>query len=185
MAQGVDLGIVGLLYYRSMTGERLFDDDSDNDFNFDLFSFGLDAGAGPRYHLDEKFTISAYGTMGIRIEDDEPNDNVDFDEASRTLIGIPMLKISGEYQLFDWMILRTGAHYVYNFTFTDREIANNTDQSDGFTASSFRWVSGVGIIWNGLELNGTFNAPFLLNGPEFVGGGNTGMFALLNAQYAF
>lgn len=185
MAQGVDLGIVGLLYYRSLSGERKFDDDDNRDFNFDLSSFGLDVGAGPRYRLDDKFTISAYGTIGFRSEDEEPNDDVDFDEANRMLIGVPMLKIAGEYQLFDWMVLRTGAHYIYNFTFTDREIADGVDQSQGFTANSFRWVTGVGIMWEGLELNGTFNAPFLLNGPELIGGGNNGMFALLNVQYSF
>jgi hypothetical protein len=136
--------------------------------------------------VDKKFTVAAYGTVGLRLANHDPNINSDADNdqfSSFSLI-LPQLRISGEYRVFDWLLLRSGAQYAYSFNFTDQEQGEDAVTSNSITASGYRWIAGVGIDLDELQLNGTFNAPFLLNGPNFIGGGEN-MFAMLNVSYDF
>lgn len=185
MAKGVDLGLVGLLDYSSTT--RVNDPAGDESKSgYATNTLGLDVGAGPVYHVDKKFTVAAYGTVGLRLANHDPNINsdADNDQFSSFSLVLPQFRISGEYRVFDWLLLRSGAQYAYTFNFTDQEQGEDAVTSNSVTASGYRWIAGVGIDLDELQLNGTFNAPFLLNGPNFIGGGEN-MFAMLNVSYDF
>lgn len=193
MARGVDLGFTGLLFFRNYSSTVDYENGPDDGADANLF--GLDVGAGPLYHIDEKFNVAAHATLGFHryFQDDsvetDPEDDADNPfgfggQYTTSSVLIPGLKISGEYRVFDWLWLRTGAQYFYSFQFASFEPAQDTFTDANRTISGFRWVSGAGVVWQGLELNGTFQAPFMLSGPNFIGGGS-GMFGHLNVQYRF
>jgi len=193
MARGVDLGFTGLLFYRSYSSTVDYENGASDGSDSNLF--GIDLGAGPLYHIDDKFNIAAHATLGFQryFQDDSVETDAEDDvDAPGTYGGqfttnsviIPGLKISGEYRVFDWLWLRTGAQYFYDFRFSSYEPDQNTITDESLTLSGFRWVSGAGVVWQGLEMNGTFQAPFIFSGPNFIGGGS-GMFGHLNVQYRF
>lgn len=186
MAKGVELGYTGLLYYRSYSSTVDYEDGISDGADASLL--GLDVGAGPLYHVDDKFNIAAHAGLGIQYANQNPSVETDPEddgqELSRFGLVIPSLKLSGEYRVFEWLWLRTGAQYFYQFNFVSDQPGQDAFRDTSETISGFRWVSGVGVVLGDLELNGTFKAPFMLSGPNFIGGGSD-MFAHLNVQYRF
>jgi hypothetical protein len=185
LANGVDLGVIGLLDFRSVSREDDLPGDAPKSGRA-ASTFGLDVGAGPVYEVNKKFTISTYGTLGLRIDSEDPqtNDDAENDQSQDITILLPQLRLAGEFRVFDWLILRSGAQFGYAFVLGSQEAGEDTTVSTTNTTSFYRWVAGVGIDLGNLQLNGTFNAPFVLTGPNFIGGG-TDMFAMLNLTYDF
>jgi hypothetical protein len=185
LAKGVDLGFIGLLDFRSASSESN-EQPANNVSGTSASTIGLEAGAGPIYHVADRFTISAYATLGFRNigEDPETNSEVQNDEVSTNIITLPQLRISAEFYVFDWLLLRTGAQFVYAFAMTSQQAGENNENSTSTAGSLYRWVSGVGIDLGDLQINGTLNHDFLLDGPNFIGGGE-GMFAMMNLTYDF
>jgi hypothetical protein len=185
LAKGVDLGVIGLLDFRSVSREDDLPGDTPK-MGYARSTFGLDAGAGPIYKVNNKFTISTYATVGFRLDSEDPNtnDDVENDQSSDLSFLLPQLRMSGEFRVFDWLLLRTGAQFGYAFVLGSQEAGDNAEISTTQSQSFYRWIAGVGIDLGNLQLNGTFNAPFVLTGPNFIGGG-TDMFAMLNVTYDF
>ena len=185
MGKGVDMGFTGLLYFQSSSGFIDFSDVNGPDDGFDANSFGLDVGAGPKYYVEDHFNIAAYGTLGVRREFVEPSTEGEADERTDFSVVVPGFKLAAEYYMFNWLWFRTGAQYHYRLVFRTAPTGdNNIFHDQTFTQSGFRWASGVGIEWEQLRINGTFNTPFLLDGPNFIGGG-TGMFGMIQTEYNF
>ncbi len=189
LAEGVDLGFIGLLDFRTGTSETIVKP-GDNKSGTSSSTFGIDVGAGPVYHVNDRFTIAAYATIGFHNLTNDPETNTDAknDIVSNNILSLPQLRLSGEFKVFEWLWLRTGTQFVYAFTFGSDENDVGGDLQVVSTSSSgsvYRWVSGVGIdLGGGLEINGTFNHQFVLDGPNFIGGGE-GMFAFANLTYDF
>ena len=186
LAAGVDLGFIGLLDFRTATFERN-EQPADNVSGSSNTTIGLDVGAGPIYHVDDRFTISAYATLGFRniAQDPETNSDVTDDQLSTNILTLPQLRLGAEFHVFDWLLLRTGAQFIYAFTFNTDEAGDpDNENSTSASGSVYRWISGVGIDLGDLQINGTFNHDFLLDGPNSIGGGE-GMFAMLNLNYDF
>lgn len=185
LAKGVDLGVIGLLDYRSVAREDDLPGDTPKQ-GYSRSTFGLDAGAGPIYKVNNKFTIATYATVGFRYDSEDPNtnDDVENDQSSDLTFLLPQLRMSGEFRVFDWLLLRSGAQFGYAFVLGTQEAGENAEVSTTNSQSFYRWIAGVGIDLGNLQLNGTFNAPFVLSGPNFIGGGSD-MFAMLNLTYDF
>lgn len=185
MAKGVDLGFLALLDYRSGSDEQ--DDGSGgNATGSSMSTLTLLVGAGPVYTVKEKFTISAYAALGVGYDSTDPQTNSDVkdDEISTLSLLLPQLKLSGEFYATDWLVLRAGAEYAWALSSTTTQGGPDNEQTVTSTLYGFRWITGVGLDFGDLEINGVLNPEFALNGPNFIGG-TSGTFVLVNLSYDF
>ncbi len=185
MAKGVDLGFVGLLDFRSVTIEAT-QEPGDVKSGTSSSTLGLQVGAGPVYHIKDRFTIAAYATVGLRNTSTDPETNSDSqdDESSDLLLVLPQMRLSGEFWLLDWLILRTGAQFIYAFNLGEQQLGENAVANTSSGGSVFRWISGLGFDLGDMDINATLNHDFLLNGPNFIGG-QEGMAVMLGLTYDF
>lgn len=195
LARGVKFGMLGLLDFR---GVKVESDVADTVSGTTARSLGIELGAGPIYEVTDRFTLATYATLGLRRTAFDPETNSDSSDDERTnlILTLPQLRISGEFQVLDWLQLRTGVQYAYFFNINEEKQGENNVAKTSDTANAFRWIAGVGIDLrdknavgannktSGLMINATLNHDFLLNGPHFIGG-SEGMAAMLNLTYDF
>ena len=186
LQESVSLGFLGILHVNTAsfndefgaTGQTAADNGQ-----FSSTNVFLEGGAGPVYKLLDNTLISAYGTVGFG-SSSYKDENASF---STTGLLLPGFKAALETWLYKWLAFRTGMSSRYYFTFASRSF--DSDATPNVSATStfyeFLWSVGLGVALGNFELNGTFQTPFVTNGPFFIGGQPSGMFALLNAQYKF
>lgn len=188
LAQNISLGVLGLVHVNASS----FDDEfgatgptTPDRLSVSSSNFFIEAGAGPVYELPDNTTVAAYGTLGFG------QSGYDFDSAevkvSTTAFMLPGFKLALEHWLWDWMAFRSGLASRFYFQSQSREFDNEGQDniSSSHTYYEFMWSAGVGFKVGNFELNGTFQTPFVTNGPDFLGGTGSGLFALLNANYKF
>lgn len=185
MAKGVELGFLALVDFRSGSDEQVVaGGDPTGSSNTTITAL---VGAGPVYTVEDKFTISAYAALGIGYDSEDPQTNADAEDDQNSTLSLllPQLKLSGEFYVTDWLVLRTGAEYTWALASTTDE-AGDPDNETTVTATvyGFRWISGIGLDFGDLEINGVLDPTFLMNGPNFIGG-STSTFVLLNLSYNF
>jgi hypothetical protein len=184
LAKGVDLGFTGLIDFRSGSNEFKAGDNDPTGSSSSVI--GVKLGAGPVYTVEDKFIVAATMSAGVLLTSEDPNINADAkdDQSSDLLLLIPELKLSGEFYVTDWLLLRAGAVYGWAYISNTEETGKNSTNTTSGSAAGFRWITGIGLDFDELQINGTLNPEFTLNGPNFIGGGE-GTFVLVNLAYNF
>ena len=192
LANELELGFLADLFFVS-AGALFYAEDADDDVRLRGSAFGLFGGVGPVFTIDEESVIAGYAVLG-HTRSTAPYDIDDEDELrsfARSTI-LPGLHVAADIQLLDWLYFRTGAQYHYGFETSAQEVDNegvenaNNDlprSTDRF--NGFGWRAGLGIQVNNFTLDGAFQAGFLTNGPDFLGGNGNGMFTSVAAGYTW
>jgi hypothetical protein len=191
--KSVGIGILGFLHMNtaSVTDEfnQLADDPLLPDSrSYESSNLMLELGAGPVYELPDDTKIAAYATAGFGSSGySQEYDGTTQADVSTTSILLPGIKLSMEHWILGWLALRAGISSRYHLVFRTEEYADagTPNVSSNGTYYEFLWTTGLGIDLGNFEFNGTLQTPFLLNGPDFLGGQGSGVFALLNASYNF
>jgi hypothetical protein len=138
-------------------------------------------GAGPIWNLARDTTLAAYAVAGFDVMAVEPNTEGDDDQSSSTNVLLPGVRAAFETAILDWLYLRTGMRYDFNVIAASfQEAVGDRDDSD--IGGSFDWDAGIGLDFDYLRIDGTFNPAFLTNGPNFVSGATTApMFGIVSA----
>lgn len=144
-------------------------------------SFGTELGAGPVWKLPRNTTAAAYAVLGVDTQTIEPDSSAKNNQANRLTVTLPGVRAAFETGLLDWLYLRGGARYDYNFdSYTYQKEANGVDSS--VRRGGFSWDAGLGLDFNYVRVDGTFGHGFLTNGPSFVSGASTapGLFGIVS-----
>lgn len=188
LRESVKLGILGTLHVNSATVTDEFgvaegSATTPQETSYSSSNFFFEAGAGPLYQLPDETEVAAYATIGFGTSS-YTDDNRRF-RASGLLL--PGFKLAMEHWILDWLAFRTGLSSRYYFAFQSREFPDspNPNVSASSTYYEFLWSAGIGIAVGNFELAGTFQTPFVTNGPALLGGTGSGMWSLLNATYKF
>jgi hypothetical protein len=184
MAKGVELGFIGLIDFRSGSDEfKAGDADPVGSSNTTITAL---VGAGPVYTVKDKFQIASYAAIGVGYDSADPQTNSDAkdDESSTLSVLLPQLKLSGEFYATDWLVLRAGMEYAWALVSQTQQMGEDNEATGTVTAHGFRWISGIGLDFDELQINGVLNPEFALNGPYFIGG-TSGTFVLVNLSYDF
>ncbi len=190
LRESVKLGALAIIHINSasLTNEFGVEPGSTTaslDESTSSFNFFIETGAGPVYELPDKTTIAAYATLGFgtssfAFESDEV-------EVSTTTLVLPGFKLALEHNIVEWLTFRSGLSSRYNFNFQTRnfDAAGTPNQQNSATAYEFLWSAGVGLNFGNFTIDGTFQTPFLTDGPNFLGGRETGVFGLVAVGYKF
>ena len=184
MAKGVDLGFIALLDFRTGSDEQVQGGgDPDGMSNTTVTAL---VGAGPVYTVKDKFQIASYAALGVGYDSADQSTKPDAkdDESSTLSVLLPQLKLSGEFYATDWLVLRAGIEYAWALVSNTQQLGENNETTTTLTRTGFRWISGIGLDFDELQINGVLNPAFTLNGPNFIGGTN-GTFVLVNVSYDF
>ena len=65
------------------------------------------------------------------------------------------------------------------------EPSNTTPATTRATHQVYSWAAGLGIIYKGFRLDGSFETPLFTQGPNFIGGKAPGLFAIISLSYAW
>lgn len=188
LRESVQLGVLGIIHVNSASVDDQFGVSPNSNTNpdsttFTSANFFLETGAGPVYELPDRTLISAYGTVGFG-SSSYSDEGRDF---STNALLLPGFKMSLEHWILDWLAFRTGLSSRYYFAFQSRTFESDAEPNVSASATSYEllWATGVGISLGNFELNGTLTTPFVLAGPQILGGTGPGLFTLLNATYKF
>lgn len=194
MAERTSLGILGDVTFESngATG-RTYDANGVETSSTEATSsaFGIMAGVGPVFELKEATTLAGYALLGVASEGTDPDTDTDFDGQRITTYLTPGVHVAADIQLLDWLYFRTGAQYTYIGATTSDEIdpdaGNNVRDTTtaNIRTSDFGWRAGLGVELGDFTLDGAFQAGFITNGPDFLGGAGGGMFTSVAAGYRF
>lgn len=156
-----------------------------NDVSTSSFNFFFEGGAGPVYELPDKTTVAAYATLGFGTS--AYTFDSDIEEVSTTTLVLPGFRLALEHSLVDWFTFRTGLSSRYNFNFQTRNFddAGTANQQNSTSSYEFLWSAGMGLNFGNFSIDGTFQTPFLTDGPSFLGGKETGVFGLVSVGYKF
>lgn len=185
--KGFKLGTLFDINYASLgnTNYPQMGDDTASSNNI----FGLQAGFGPVYKgkVNEKaYTVAFHAHFGFRTVSEEPNDQVDDDEASSSNIMFPGFNMAMEYQVLSWLAFRSGANYSYVIS-DSRTTTPGGDEAVASTSgeAGFGWNAGLGFLMDGFRIDGTLSHGVLTGGPQFLGGNADGLFGLIAATGKF
>lgn len=190
MRESVKLGALAIIHVNSSsltdeTGNQANSTTQPLDFSTSAFNFFIEAGAGPVYELPDKTTVAAYATIGFGTSSFAfESDQI---EVSTTTLVLPGFKLALEHSLAEWFTFRTGLASRYNFNFQTQNFDSIATPNQQNSASSyeFLWSAGVGLNHGNFTIDGTFQTPFLTDGPSFLGGKDTGVFGLVAVGYKF
>lgn len=188
LRESIKLGVLGVIHVNSASVSDEFGVSAGSATNpestsFSSSNFFLEAGAGPVYDLPDSTQIGAYGTVGFG--------STSYSDEARTFstnaLLLPGFKLAMEHWILDWLAFRSGLSSRYYFTFQSREFESDANPNVSATSTfyEFLWSAGLGIAMGNFELNGTFQTPFVTNGPAILSGTGPGLWALLNATYKF
>ncbi|GEM_PF-1523163 len=192
LRESVKLGAVAILHINSssFTDEFGTDPNSNDPTDADsssqtAFNFFFEGGAGPVYELPDKTTVAAYATLGFGTSSYSLNSG-DEDISTTTLL-LPGFKLALEHSIVDWFTFRTGLSSRYRFNFQSHNFDDNARDNLQTSATNyeFLWSAGMGLNFGNFSLDGTFQTPFLTDGPNFLGGKETGVFGLVSVGYKF
>jgi hypothetical protein len=188
LRESIKLGVLGVVHVNSASVNDEFGVSSGsatnpNSTSFSSSNFFLEAGAGPVYDLPDATQIGAYGTIGFG----SSNYSDEAQSFNTNALLLPGFKLAMEHWILDWLAFRSGLSSRYYFTFQSREFESDVNPNVSATSTfyEFLWSAGLGIAVGNFELNGTFQTPFVTNGPAILSGTGPGLWALLNATYKF
>jgi hypothetical protein len=147
-------------------------------------AFGLQGGIGPVYKVNESTTIAGYAVVGLGFRNGDPNNQTDQDGYSGTSFVFPGFRMAFETALTQWLYVRSGLQYTYIFLSGTQQTPNG-DQEASSRRADFGWNAGMGIKLDAFFFDGAFQHSFLTTGPDFIGGGGSGMFTMVSAGYRF
>ena len=180
MGPGLELGLLGNAHLRNYDVEF---PQVEGGGSAERSVFGIIVGVGPRVALTEAVTLA--GTVVLGLAKDSSTTKIgdaDAVDASAQVLVLPGLDLSIEGWARDWLALRAGFFSRYLITSTESS-ANKLERSA--TSRQYEWSAGVGLKFDNFEVDGSFNAPFVTDGPNVLGGKAPGMFAMVSAQYVF
>lgn len=183
IGQPFELGFLGGIAFNSQSLDTTVADTTTTSSNS---SFGIEAGAGPVWEVggeDNDTTIAAYGVLGYRSSSSDPDTDNDNDATGNSAVILPGFNVAADIQVLDWLYFRSGAQYAWAINGTSQETPDgeNTTSNHG---AGFGWNAGLGVEAGNFRFDGTLSNNFLLNGPNFIGGG-TGFLTTASAQYTW
>ncbi len=190
LRDSVKLGALAIVHLNSssMTDETGVEPGTNTDpldFSTTSFNLFIETGAGPVYELPDSTVISAYATLGFGVSS-FAFESDDIDVSSTTLV-LPGFRLALEHTIVEWLTFRSGLSSRYNFNFQTKnfdDIGTPNEQTSG-SSYEFLWSAGVGLNFGNFTFDGTFQAPFLTDGPSFLGGKDNGVFGLVAVGYKF
>src|SRR5690554_356041 len=137
-------------------------------------------------------TIAAYALLGYQMNSNDPNTDNDNDGSGNSQIILPGVQLAADIELLDWLYFRSGAQYRWVIAGASAETADGDDSTGirgpGATSTGynngFGWSTGLGVKVGDFRFDGTLANNFLLNGPNFIGGG-TGFLTTASAEYSW
>lgn len=109
----------------------------------------------------------------------------------------PGFHASVEAVIWEYLVVRFGFTARFYFAnsssklpgFPDpvnsEEPSNRTPATQSNTQQVYSWAAGIGLNLGGLRIDGSFEAPLFTDGPNFIGGRQPGLFALISLSYAW
>jgi hypothetical protein len=201
MAENMRLGFVGDTEFNTVSvtnfnDPAVDDDDVTGATNFFVFQ----AGVGPEYTINENTTVAGYGVLGLGFTQTDPDVDEDGPVTTNTEFVLPGLHLAADIEVLEWLYFRSGLQYSWATrsqrtedtaadtvdTVGERGARGATDSPVGTLASpgGFGWRAGIGFQVENFSFDGSFTDGFLLNGPNFIGGGG-GFLVIANAKYEF
>ncbi|MGM0559244.1 MAG: hypothetical protein ACQEVA_22865 [Myxococcota bacterium] len=204
MAEDVRLGFLGETQFNTVGQTDFGPDlgDNDDDVTSRGNFFGFQAGLGPEYTVEDNTTIAGYAVLGFANTTNDPDvdETTGGDVVSANQFVLPGLHLAADIQVLEWLYFRSGLQYAWAV----HSAASNDEENDevdtfgqrgarGATESpisafdspgGFGWRAGIGFEVDNFSFDGSFQNGFILNGPNFIGGG-AGFLAIANAKYNF
>ncbi|AWV90336.1 hypothetical protein [Bradymonas sediminis] len=203
----MDFGFVGGLAFQNTGVDR---DVAGTTTSSGEMAFAIQAGAGPVWQIDSKraapvegettaavseglgTTIAAYGILGYEMTSTDPDDSQDNDGSGTYGVLLPGVQLAADIELFDWLYFRSGAQYRWAIAGNSSETTDGDDTSSlrgpGATPAGygdgFGWSTGLGVKVGDFTFDGTLANSFVLNGPNFIGGGS-GFLTTASAEYTW
>lgn len=188
IANEVDLGLLGNLIFSngSMSSKA-----GDTEIETSGLGFGVMAGVGPVFRIDENVVVAGYGLLGIAFSAlDQPSDSDANDTISDLLIFIPALRIAADIGITDWFFFRGGVQYSFQLASSslDEDVTSNANEENVKSISrnngTLGLSAGIGFkTTDGFTIDGTLYRGFLTAGPDFIGGNPDAMFGVVSAAY--
>jgi hypothetical protein len=179
----IDLGFIGDITFQNQSHVQNVNI-NDAKFTNSGTAFGLQVGAGPVYKVNESTTIAGYAVVGMGFRSGDPSNQQDQDDYSGTSFVFPGFRMAFETALLPWLYVRSGLQYTYLFLSGSVRTAGG-DQEAASRRGDFGWNAGMGIKLGDFFFDGAFQHSFLTTGPDFIGGGGSGMFTMASAGYKF
>jgi len=145
----------------------------DDDYKWQEKYMVFDAGLGMNYNAAAG--IMAIGDFGIQYAKEEYKESYDGDEAKDkyTYVSLPYFRVGLDAVVFNWMDLRLGAvSYWTNYK-------HDTDPSSSKVTEKYvetYTFLGAGFHWNNLTLDAYVDPAILLDGFDFISGGESGYY---------
>jgi hypothetical protein len=168
---------LGTLFDIGFVSESNTDYTANNDPQMSRSLINLMAGFGPVYRKKDKYTVAFHGHFGVRMQNEDPNSEVDDDDLSAMSVMFPGFNVAMEYRVLDWLDFRSGASYSYLIATSDAQGKQTTTGND---SGAFGWDAGFGILLEDLKINGTLSHGFVTGGPQFIGGYAGGLFSMVS-----
>ncbi len=185
LSDAVDLGFLFDAEFQS-TSITVFGDP--DDFNASSNQFHVLGGIGPAYDIDGVTTLAGYAVLGLQRSTDDPDTSEDLNRTHNMILVIPGVHVAADIQILEWLYFRTGMQYNFGSESETVEIDLDTARDSVVTSgrlSNFGWRTGIGLEIDNFTLDGAFQAGFITNGPDFLGGNGGGMFTMVSAGYRF
>jgi hypothetical protein len=196
IGQPWELGFLGDLVFSHHTNTTVIDGDDNVDST--TTGFWLQGGAGPVWEIEEQASIAGYGVLGFANIGSDPNANDD--DVLGSSVGqfiLPGVHLGADISLTEWLSFRSGAQYMWSVNTTSQETDDGddtesasgsqgdfSDPGDLTSPGGFGWNAGFGLEVGDFNFDGSLQHGFLLNGPNFIGGG-AGFMALASAEYGW
>jgi len=150
------------------------------------------APAAPVASQGDGTTIAGYAMLGYRMTSNDPNTDNDNDGSGSSAIVLPGVLLAADIELLDWLYFRSGAQYRWVIAGASSETADGDDsisvRGPGATSTGynngFGWSTGLGVKVGDFRFDGTLANNFVLNGPNFIGGGS-GFLTTASAEYTW
>jgi hypothetical protein len=140
------------------------------------------AAYGPVFSA-EGATAAVQATLGVQLDSNDGDTDDDVDATGTTTISVPGVQVATEYAVNDWLSLRGSAGYAFEVEMVSNpDGSSSTGMSNG--ADGFTWAAGAGAHWGNLNIDAVLQEGFVVNGPNFIGGG-TGLASQVSATYKF
>ncbi|MFH2037176.1 MAG: hypothetical protein ABIJ45_12295 [Candidatus Zixiibacteriota bacterium] len=153
------------LYYTYKYTETIFD-----------FGWGVNYDASEDVLVAADFGI-ALGSM--KWETDYADTSNTDSEYKEKMNAMPYFRMGLDAKIFKWLDFRAGVMSMWN-GYKEEESYTDTDDPTDYDAYDYEYNEkfsttttflGVGMHWGDLEIDAVMDPEFLLNGPDFIGGG--------------
>lgn len=183
MGQPFDLGFIADVVF---SNRSLTDVTQDPDLKSSNNFFGIQAGAGPVWDIEDEAVVAGYAVLGYQRDSEDPNVDEDAEGGGPQTVNsevlLPGFQLGADVALNDWLSFRSGAHYLWSINNTAFETPDGDDNDGVSGADGFGWNAGLGAEFGNFRFDGSLQHGFLVNGPNFIGG-QQGFLALASAEY--